>query len=59
MPTIVALHLERPAVISETADRCAALLAAYGAGDRALLDVLFGRSAPEGTLPFQRTPSRP
>jgi beta-glucosidase len=35
------------------AERCAALFAAYGAGDRALLDVLFGRAAPQGTLPFQ------
>ncbi|MEU7279857.1 glycoside hydrolase family 3 N-terminal domain-containing protein [Streptomyces sp. NPDC045431] len=52
VPTIVAIHLERPAVIPEIADRCAALLAAYGAGDRALLDVLFGRAAPQGTLPF-------
>lgn len=47
------LHLERPAVIPEISDRAAALLAAYGAGDRALLDVLFGRATPEGALPFQ------
>jgi beta-glucosidase len=53
VPTVVTLHLERPAVIPEIAERCAALLAAYGAGDRALLDVLFGRAAPQGTLPFQ------
>ncbi|MFG2894412.1 glycoside hydrolase family 3 N-terminal domain-containing protein [Streptomyces sp. NPDC048248] len=53
VPTVVTLHLERPAVIPEIAERCAALLAAYGAGDRALLDVLFGRAAPRGTLPFQ------
>ncbi|MFV0131975.1 glycoside hydrolase family 3 N-terminal domain-containing protein [Streptomyces sp. HMX87] len=53
VPTVVAVHLERPAVIPEIADRCAALLAAFGAGDRALLDVLFGRAAPRGRLPFQ------
>ena len=53
VPTVVTLHLERPAVIPEIAECCAALLAAYGAGDRALLDVLFGRAAPQGTLPFQ------
>ncbi|MFJ9411178.1 glycoside hydrolase family 3 N-terminal domain-containing protein [Streptomyces sp. NPDC101393] len=52
VPTVVTLHLERPAVIPEIADRCAALLAAYGAGDRALLDVLFGRADPQGALPF-------
>ncbi|MDR6974242.1 beta-glucosidase [Streptomyces sp. 3330] len=53
VPTVVAIHLERPAVIPEIADRSAALLAVYGTGDRALLDLLFGRSAPEGSLPFQ------
>ncbi|MGW0600134.1 glycoside hydrolase family 3 protein [Streptomyces sp. NPDC002776] len=53
VPTVVAVHLERPAVIPEIADRCAALLAAFGAGDRALLDVLFGRAEPVGRLPFQ------
>lgn len=53
VPTVVTIHLERPAVIPEIADRAAVLLAAYGAGDRALLDVLFGRAAPQGRLPFQ------
>ncbi|MCL7427237.1 glycoside hydrolase family 3 protein [Streptomyces sp. YS415] len=53
VPTVVAVHLERPAVIPEIADRCAALLAAFGAGDQALLDVLFGRAEPRGRLPFQ------
>ncbi|MFF3501901.1 glycoside hydrolase family 3 protein [Streptomyces sp. NPDC003247] len=52
VPTVVAVHLERPAVVPEIADRCAALLGVYGTGDRALLDVLFGRTAPEGRLPF-------
>jgi beta-glucosidase len=46
VPTVVTIHLERPAVIPEIADRAAVLLAAYGVGDRALLDVLFGRAAP-------------
>ncbi|MFE6614919.1 glycoside hydrolase family 3 N-terminal domain-containing protein [Amycolatopsis sp. NPDC057786] len=53
VPTVVVIHLERPAVIPEIAGRCSALVASYGTDDRALLDVLFGRSAPEGTLPFQ------
>ncbi|MGW0336505.1 glycoside hydrolase family 3 protein [Streptomyces sp. NPDC003011] len=53
VPTVVAVHLERPAVIPEIADRSAALLAAFGVGDRALLDVLFGRAEPQGRLPFQ------
>ncbi|MGN9821547.1 glycoside hydrolase family 3 protein [Streptomyces sp. SD11] len=53
VPTVVAIHLERPAVIPEIADRAAALLGLFGAEDRALLDVLFGRARPEGRLPFQ------
>ncbi|WP_406010969.1 glycoside hydrolase family 3 C-terminal domain-containing protein [Streptomyces sp. NBC_00637] len=53
VPTVVAIHLERPAVIPEIADRSAALLAVYGTDDRALLDLLFGRAVPEGSLPFQ------
>lgn len=53
VPTIVAIHLERPAVIPEIADRCAALLGTFGLDDHALLDVLFGRARPEGKLPFQ------
>jgi hypothetical protein len=53
VPTIVAIHLERAAVIPEIAAGCAALLAGYGASDRALLDVLFGRAAPGGRLPFR------
>ncbi|MCW8379765.1 glycoside hydrolase family 3 C-terminal domain-containing protein [Streptomyces justiciae] len=53
VPAIVVIHLERPAVIPEIADRSAGLLAVFGAGDRAVLDVLFGRALPEGRLPFQ------
>ncbi|MFF3505720.1 glycoside hydrolase family 3 protein [Streptomyces sp. NPDC003247] len=53
VPTVVAIHLERPAVVPEIADRSAALLAAFGADDTALLDVVFGRARPEGQLPFQ------
>ena len=53
VPTVVCVNLERPAVLPEIADRAAALLADYGAGDDALLDVVFGRARPEGRLPFE------
>ncbi len=53
VPTVLVLHLERPAVIPELADACAAVVAFFGASDEAVLDVLFGRSAPEGRLPFE------
>ncbi|WP_199551046.1 glycoside hydrolase family 3 protein [Streptomyces sp. N35] len=51
--TIVFLHLERPAVVPEIAERCAALIADYGASDTALLDVAFARARAEGRLPFE------
>jgi beta-glucosidase len=53
VPTIVDIYLERPAVIPEIAAQCAALLADFGASDGALLDVIFGRFALVGKLPFE------
>jgi beta-glucosidase len=53
VPTVVAIHLERPAVIPEISAAAGALLAVFGAGDAALLDVVFGRSEPLGRLPVQ------
>ena len=53
VPTVVAIHLERPAVIPEISAAAAALLAVFGASDAALLDVVFGRSEPRGRLPVQ------
>jgi len=53
VPTVVVIHLDRPAVIPEVADGCVALLGEFGASDEAVLDVLFGRFAPTGKLPFE------
>ncbi|MFD9723402.1 glycoside hydrolase family 3 protein [Streptomyces sp. NPDC059072] len=53
VPTVVDVFLDRAAVLPEIADRAAALVANFGASDRALLDVLFGRAAAEGRLPFE------
>jgi beta-glucosidase len=52
-PTIVDIYLDRPAVFPEIAGACAALIANFGASDAALLDVIFGRAAPGGKLPFE------
>lgn len=52
VPTVVVLQLDRPAVATELAGACAALLADFGAEDAAVLDVVFGRHAPAGKLPF-------
>ena len=53
VPTIVVIYLDRPPVIPEIADQSGALLANFGASDAALLDVIFGRFAPTGKLPFE------
>jgi beta-glucosidase len=50
---VLVLHLERPAVIPELVEACAAVVAVFGASDAAVLDVLFGRAQPEGRLPFE------
>jgi beta-glucosidase len=53
VPTVVAIHLERPAVIPEISAAASAVLAVYGASDAALLDVVFGSARPRGRLPIQ------
>lgn len=53
VPTVVDFYFERPAVIPEINAKCVALLANFGANDASVLDVLFGRFAPTGKLPFE------
>lgn len=53
VPTITAIHLDRPAVIPEIAEACAGLIGSFGAEDSAILDVIFGRWNPTGKLPFE------
>ena len=52
VPTIVDVHLDRPAILTPFVDAPAAIVANYGANARALLDVLTGAAAPGGKLPF-------
>ena len=52
VPTIIVIQLERPVVLTGLAEHAAAVVGNYGASDRALLDVLFGRAEPQGKLPF-------
>jgi beta-glucosidase len=52
-PTVIDVYLDRPAVMRELAEGAAGLLGSFGASDRALLDVVFGRFAPTGRLPFE------
>lgn len=53
VPTIVVIYLDRPAVIPEISDTAKALLGEYGADDRAVLNIIFGKAKPEGKLPFE------
>ncbi|MEU6842134.1 glycoside hydrolase family 3 N-terminal domain-containing protein [Streptomyces sp. NPDC046716] len=52
VPTVVLVYLERPAVLTEIAGAATAVVGDFGAEDDALLDLVFGRCAPEGRLPF-------
>lgn len=53
VPTVLVVHLDRPAVLGPLADAAAAVVADYGADDGAVLDVLTGASSAEGRLPFR------
>ena len=53
LPTIICIHLNRPAVIPEIAGAAAGLLGDFGAHDDAVLDIVFGRFNPSARLPFE------
>ncbi|KAH8883539.1 glycosyl hydrolase family 3 N terminal domain-containing protein [Thozetella sp. PMI_491] len=52
VPTIVDVHLDRPAIMPELASSATALMVSYGSSSEAFLDVVLGKAAPEGRLPF-------
>ena len=53
VPTIVDIYLERAAVIPEIAAAAVGLPGSFSVSDAAALDVIFGRFAPGGKLPFE------
>jgi beta-glucosidase len=53
VPTIVVLYLDRPAVFPGIAEESVAIVADFGASDRAVVEVLFGIASPQGRLPFE------
>ncbi|MFE9093504.1 glycoside hydrolase family 3 N-terminal domain-containing protein [Streptomyces sp. NPDC007264] len=53
VPSVVVVHLDRPAVIPEIAAVAAATVAEFGITDEALLGLLFGEAAPGGRLPVE------
>jgi beta-glucosidase len=53
VPTVATVYLDRPAILTPLRDGARALVANFGVSDAALVDVLAGRAAPEGRLPFE------
>lgn len=53
VPTIVAVDLDRPAILTNIRDKARALIALFGASDAALLDVVTGRAMPRGKMPLE------
>lgn len=52
VPTIVDINIVRPVAFPEIVEQAVAVLASYGSGDDAFLDVVLGVAEPEGKLPF-------
>jgi beta-glucosidase len=52
LPAVVAVDMDRPAILTSLRGRATALLALFGASDAALLDVVTGRATPRGRLPL-------
>ena len=53
VPTIVVVDMDRPAVLTNIRDKAGAIVAAFGASDAAVIDVLTGRAKARGRLPFE------
>ena len=53
VPTVFVVHLDRPAILTELADACSAVVGTFGASPTAILDIVFGRFSPSGKLPFE------
>ena len=52
VPLIIDVRLDRPAILTPLAEFASALVGTFGVSDTALLDALFGRIEPQGSLPF-------
>jgi beta-glucosidase len=51
-PVILAIFLDRPAVLANVLDKAPTIIGNFGASDAAVLDVILGRSLARGRLPF-------
>jgi beta-glucosidase len=46
------VDMDKPVILTEFIDKVAGVLAVFGATDGALLDIVTGKQAPSGKLPF-------
>lgn len=53
VPTVIDIHLQRPAVIPELNQSALALSGSFGASDVVFLGMVFGEFVPTGRLPFE------
>lgn len=53
VPTIVAVDLDRPAVLTPFKDKATALYGLFGASDAVLVDLVTGKARSRGRLPFE------
>ena len=53
VPTIVAVDLDRPAVLTLFKDKASALYGLFGASDAVLVDLVTGKAKSQGHLPFE------
>ena len=51
-PVVLAIFLDRPAVLANLLDKAPAILGNFGASDEAVLDVVLGRAVAKGRIPF-------
>ncbi|WP_294135179.1 glycoside hydrolase family 3 N-terminal domain-containing protein [Sphingobium sp.] len=52
VPTIVAVEMDRPAILTAIEPMAGALIVTFGASNAAVLDVVTGRAVAKGRLPF-------
>ncbi|MBO9518528.1 MAG: glycoside hydrolase family 3 C-terminal domain-containing protein [Porphyrobacter sp.] len=53
VPTVLAIFLDRPAILTNVQDKVSAILGNFGADDTAVLDVILGKASAKGRLPME------
>lgn len=53
VPTLFVVDMDRPAILTNIHDKARGIIALFGASDAALIDLVVGKAAPKGRLPFE------